>query len=64
MSFVGKKYCKTHPYDIIENKILYKFQYWFIASDSTSYPLDEIYFTVVSSPDEGKNVRFVFCDIA
>ena len=52
-----------HNY-LVENKILYQFQSGFQAGDSTTNQLVEIYNTIVSNLDKGKDVRFVFCDIS
>lgn len=52
-----------HNY-LFENKIIYKYQSGFQPGDSTTYQLVEIYNTIISSLDKGKDVRFVFCDIS
>lgn len=49
-----------HNY-ILEIDILYKFQSAFQTGDSTSNQLVEIYNTIISNLDKGRDVRFVFC---
>ena len=44
--------------------MLKKFRLGFNAGDSTTNQLVEIYNTIVSNLDKGKDVRFVFCDIS
>lgn len=49
---------------IIEKNILYKYQSGFQSGDSTTNQLVEIYNTIISNLDKGRDVRFVFCDIS
>lgn len=49
---------------ILENNILYKYQSGFQSGDSTTNQLVEIYNTIVSNLDKGKDIRFIFCDIS
>lgn len=46
---------------IIENNILYN---QVKSGDSTTNQLAEIYNTIISNFDKGKDIRFIFCDIS
>ena len=47
-----------------DNEILTKYQSGFQPNDSTVNQLVEIYNSIISNLDKGKDVRFVFCDIS
>lgn len=49
---------------MIDNNIIYKYQSGFQPGDSTVNQLVEIYNTIISSLDKGKDIRFIFCDIS
>ena len=49
---------------ILENKILIKYQSRFQPNDSTVNQLLEIYNTIISNLDKGKDARIIFCDIS
>jgi len=49
---------------LIENSILTKHQSGFIPGDSTVNQLLFIYNEIVSNMDQGKELRFIFCDIS
>ena len=49
---------------ILENNILIKYHSGFQSIDSTVNQLLEIYNTIISNLDKGKDVRFIFCDIS
>lgn len=48
-----------HNY-MIDNNIIYKYQSGFQPGDSTLNQLVEIYNTIISSLDKGKDIRFIF----
>jgi hypothetical protein len=48
----------------LDNNIIYKYQSGFQPGDSTTNQLVEIYNTIISSLDKGKDVKFIFCDIS
>lgn len=45
---------------MIDNNIIYKYQSGFQPGDSTLNQLVEIYNTIISSLDKGKDIRFIF----
>ena len=47
-----------------DNNVIYKYQSGFQPGDSTVNQLVDIYNTIISSLDKGKDVRFIFCDIS
>ena len=47
-----------------DNNVIYKYQSGFQPGDSTVNQLVDIYNTIFSSLDKGKDVRFIFCDIS
>ena len=49
---------------IIEKNILYKYQSGFQSGDSATNQLLEIYHTIISNLDKGRDVKLVFCDIS
>ena len=54
-----------HMYNyLVYKNIIYKYQSGFQPCDSTTNQLVEIYNTVISNLDKGKDVRFIFCDIS
>ena len=68
LSAVGKvleKVVHKHLFNYIrDHEILSALQSGFIPGDSTVNQLVDIYNTFCKSPDEGKEVRAVFCDIS
>lgn len=48
---------------MIDNNVTYKYQSCFQPGDSTINQFVEIYNTIISSLDNGKNKLFIFCDI-
>lgn len=53
----------THNY-FFENNIIYKYHFGFQPGASSTNNVVEIYNTIISSLDKGKDVKFVFCDIS
>lgn len=49
---------------MLEHNILSKNQSGFQPSDSTVNQLLEIYDTIISNLNKGKDVRLIFCDIS
>ncbi len=49
---------------VLEHHIITEHQSGFMPKDSTVYQLLNIYNTILSNLDEGRDVRFVFCDIS
>ena len=49
---------------LYDNNVIYKYQSEFQPGDSTVNQLVDIYNTIISSLDKGKDVRFIFCDIS
>ena len=47
-----------------DNNVIYKYQSRFQPGDSTVNQLVDIYNTIISSLEKGKDVRFIFCDIS
>ena len=47
-----------------DHNLLCKFQFGFQPGDSTVNQLAEIYNTIISNLDQGKDIRFIFCDIS
>ena len=47
-----------------ENKILTEYQSGFRPKDSTVNQLLEIYNTIISNMDKGKEIKFIFCDVS
>ena len=47
-----------------DNIVIYKYQSGFQPGDSNVNQLVEIYNTIISSLDKGKDVRFISCDIS
>ena len=47
-----------------DNNVIYKYQSGFQPGDSTVNQLVDIFNTIISSLDKGKDVRFIFCDIS
>ena len=66
ISFVGKAFEKAihkHGHNfILANQIITPFQSGFMPGDSTVNQLTDMYNTFCQAPDEGKEVRVVFCD--
>ena len=52
-----------HNY-VLEHHIITKHQSGFQPKDSTVYQLLDIYHTIISNLDIGKDVRFIFCDVS
>ena len=48
----------------MDHDIIFKYQSGFQPNDSTTNQLIEIYNTIISNLDKGKDVRFIFCDIS
>ena len=67
LSCIGKTMEKCvfiHLYNFLtENKLITPLQSGFTPGDSTVYQLIDIYDTICSAMDDGKEVRAVFCDI-
>lgn len=49
---------------MIYNYIIYKYQSGLKPGDSTANHLVDIFNTIISSLDKGKDIRFIFCDIS
>lgn len=49
---------------MINNNIIYKYQSGVQPGDSNVNQLLEIYNTIISSLEKGKDIRFIFCDIS
>ena len=47
-----------------DGNVIYKYQSMFQPGDSTVNQLVDIYDTIISSLEKGKDVRFIFCDIS
>ena len=68
LSPIGKtqeKIVHKHVHNfLLENHVITPFQSGFIPGDSTVNQLVDLYNTFSRAPDEGKEVRVVFCDIS
>ena len=47
-----------------DGNVIYKYHSMFQPGDSTVNQLVDIYDTIISSLEKGKDVRFIFCDIS
>ena len=65
VSKIMEKILFKHLFNYMKfNNLLTKYQSGFQPGDSTVNQLFEIYYIIISNLDQGKDVRFIFCDIS